>query len=210
MGGTAALVDWETTVRFLVAEKLLGHRDGYGSAAHNVFFHLDEEGRLTPLPWGLDQALDNQGAGYHQGSGLLHLRCMADAGCRKAFDQEVVEQLPSVVDWAPLSEERLDTIAPWIAGDDRAPYSQEERQLAVERLTVFVMKIPEESDSAVACAGDPGLDDDGDGTVCAQDCDDSASNTHPLAQELCDPHWQDEDCDGTFGEDCEMRSLERD
>jgi hypothetical protein len=48
----------------------------------------------------------------------------------------------------------------------------------------------------VLYAGFEDADADGDGYLASLDCDDTSADTHPGAQEICDPADVDEDCDG--------------
>ena len=47
-------------------------------------------------------------------------------------------------------------------------------------------------------------DADGDGACDAEDCNPFDASVSPLARELCDEHWYDEDCDGERNEICEV------
>jgi len=186
----------------MVMEQLMGHWDGYSGNAHNVFFHLTDEGQLTLLPWGLDQVLFFQGPGLHQGKGILHLRCMKDQGCRQTWNERVGE-LIGLFEQVPVWViEELADVEESIALDPRRPWSLEEHEAAVAKLLSFVDDRAGEAASAVACAEDPTLDQDEDGHSCLTDCDDESPSTYPGAVETCDPPWQDENCDGDFGEEC--------
>ncbi|MEE2779316.1 MAG: CotH kinase family protein [Myxococcota bacterium] len=199
---TGSVIAWEPTLRFMVVEQLMGHWDGYSGNAHNVFFHFTEEGELTLLPWGLDQVLFFQGPGLHQGKGILHHRCMNDAGCRQQWNERVGELVPlfhQIPEWVTTE---LAVLEDRIALDPRRPWSLEEHEAAVEDLLAFSAGRPDEAASAIACAEDPALDQDQDGHPCLSDCDDQSPSTHPGAVEACDPPWQDENCDGDFGEVC--------
>ncbi len=92
-------VDWSDTVapyanlvemtRMWVAEKYIGHIDGYAgedgvNRPNNFYLYSDPAGKFRMLPWGTDQTWVFE-AQFGGSGGLLFDRCIADASCLATY-----------------------------------------------------------------------------------------------------------------------------
>jgi hypothetical protein len=213
MAHLAPFVAWEEVLAAMATEVFIGHWDGYGPTRNNYFMHLDLDGVLRLLPWGLDQTFGAD-LDLYGGAGLLLSGCVNDPTCRIAWEDALAEVAaivsgPDYRGWAdglaghlqPLMdlEPRED------AGDARA---------GLESAWGFLDNRAIRVTEALKCARDPAGDADGDGLRCDQDCDDNDPSRYLGAPELCGDGI-DQDCNGRPDDspecpDCaEVKLLER-
>ncbi len=86
---TGQVIDWERFHRYLAAEQLLGHNDGYAMNQNNyrVYFDPSRGGRARWIPWDLDYAFLEDGwwgMDWRAPRGNLAAGCWADADCLAA------------------------------------------------------------------------------------------------------------------------------
>ncbi len=202
---TTELVDWDEVLAMMATELYIGHWDGYAATRNNYFFHLDEAGRLSLLPWGTDQTFQEM-LHLHRGGGLLLRTCLETWECRERYDR-ALEALVSRLDEAdPVRrlEEHAQRLAPWVKQDPRKPYPFEHSEEVVRETRRFLERRREEVGDLLRCLFDPeGGDPDGDGFSCDEDCDNGDPDTHPHARDLCGD-GRDQDCNGRpdDGPDC--------
>jgi len=87
---TQSVIDWDQVLRFLAVENLLAHWDGY-IVPNNFFLRVSADQRIQLLPWGTDQAFEEEGApGAYDGEGLLRTWCLAAPACAARYDATLI------------------------------------------------------------------------------------------------------------------------
>ena len=201
---SADIIHWERVIYTMATEIWTGHWDGYAPSRNNYYFHFDDDGRLSVLPWGTDQTF-NRHIALHGGRGRLMEACMAAPMCRARFDRALAAvdrqvRDMSLVDGIRAQAERLQ---PWQAMDDRSGRSAQQIANQVARTIAFIERQHEITADALGCLLGPDPDPDGDGALCEADCNNDDPTIHPDAPEICGDGI-DQDCSGTAddGPDC--------
>lgn len=186
-------LDRARVLAYLAVSNLVGDLDG-DRHGHDWRLYRDTRAhRWSLLPWGLDRAFKRRPLPL-AGDGVLARRCFADAACRadylSALDRAAGELATMVDEHEP--EHAARTIAAAVARDRRWPDKKVSKK-ARKKLEAFLAERAGEVRDAIAHAGRPGVDADGDGHG-EDDCDDRARAVHPGAAEACD--GVDRDCSG--------------
>ncbi|MEQ1565524.1 MAG: CotH kinase family protein [Myxococcota bacterium] len=86
MASFEQLVDLDRTLPMLAGEVVLSHWDGYFYYPNNYrLYHEPATGKVTLLPWGLDQTFGGAG-GIHSPSGEVARWCLGVPSCRTRYD----------------------------------------------------------------------------------------------------------------------------
>jgi len=193
-----ALMDLDAVRRFLAAEILTGHWDGYAQLRNNYYlYRRARDERWTFLPWGVDQAFKRTRSAF-TGRGRLFHTCIAWKACRDpyvALVSDLAEQMEAV-NWeaeidrlAALTEDAFER-------DEKTPTRASQRETGLESLRRFIAGHPERIRGTLRCVGEEATDADGDGVAaCAGDCDDADPTIYAMANDTCDDEI-DQDCTG--------------
>jgi len=198
------LVEWTQVVTFMGVELYTGHWDGYAATRNNYYFHLNDAGQLSLLPWGTDQTFDAE-LGIHEGQGRLLQLCMASPACRQTYDLALLELL-ELLDRSRLPDQvqtQADRVGAWAADDPRRPHGDDRRRAVVQRTIDFLRSRREQVGELLRCLTGPDADPDEDGFACDADCDNNDPTIHPGAVDTCGDGI-DQDCNGwpDDGPDC--------
>jgi hypothetical protein len=200
---TGELVAWDRVLRELAAEVWIGNVDGYAIGRRSAVFHVDAVPLLDVLPAGTDLAFRAH-APAHAGAGRLLAACLADAGCRAAYDAALADVSAALADrdWRPEVEALAARLRPYVAADPRSDHSPAMFDAAVTAILEFLGTRPVEMGGLAACLA-TGEDADGDGAICDADCAPDDAAVHPGAVDACGD-GVDQDCDGVpdDGPDC--------
>jgi hypothetical protein len=209
------LIDWDEVLSQMAVEVFIGHWDGYAPTRNNYFVHLDDDGRLRMMPWGVDQTFD-YGLPLYEGQGLILQRCLADSVCRGAWEQKLL----AVADNAEaLVAGGFDTEIRGLAADLVDVFADDPRRewdhnnipfLADNALNFINARIQQVRDE-LGCTLDPDADTDDDGYSCSLDCNEGDPTIHFNGTEVCG-NSIDEDCSGRLDDDpsCPDCVLEED
>lgn len=189
--------DVQRWVAMWAVELFTGHWDGYAPTINNYYLHSDKNGMFTMLPNGTDQTF-SAWMGYYDGYGNLFVRCKADATCLGLY-RAALSKLPAALaeaDLDSLAAQVSESIAVWAQQDPRKPYSYWDVQVNQQGTRDFIAGRWAELEGLVGCWTGPDADQDGDGFICEQDCDEGDPTTHQGAYDACGDGL-DQDCNGT-------------
>lgn len=193
-------VDWDQVLGVMALELFVGHWDGYAWTRNNWFMHLDGEGRLSLLPWGLDQIF-NDFLPLFEGQGLLLQRCVEDDRCAERHAR-AVERVMNGLDTIDLPAELAQVamvLAPFIAQDPRKEVDEGTVVAWQESIPRFIEERRRQVGELLACRLGPNPDPDGDGVLCDRDCAPDDPTIAPGQQDICGDGI-DQDCTG-FADD---------
>ncbi|MCB9548574.1 MAG: CotH kinase family protein [Myxococcales bacterium] len=202
-GAYAALadrVDWDEVLGVMATELFIGHWDGYAWTRNNWFMHLDRDGVLRLLPWGVDQVF-LEPLPLHAGQGLLLQRCLESPACTRRYDEalaRVVEALDAYDLPADLAETAR-VIAPYIGQDPRLEFGEGTIRDFQADIPRFFRERRAQVAELLACRLGPDPDPDGDGAICDQDCAPDDPAIAPGRRDVCGDGI-DQDCSG-FADD---------
>ena len=198
------LVHWDRVLMTMAVEVWTGHWDGYAPTRNNYYFHFDDAGMLTLLPWGADQTF-NREIGFHSGRGRLFEACLAAPVCRGRYDRTLaaVDQHVRGLDLPTGIRAQAETLQPWQGMDTRSGRSPQQLAQQVERTIAFIERRHLATAGALDCLLGPDADPDEDGHLCEADCDNEDPLVYPGAPEICGDGI-DQDCNGRAddGPDC--------
>jgi hypothetical protein len=208
---TEALIDWDQVTLVMATELYVGHWDGYASTRNNWYMHLDLQGVMRLLPWGVDQTW-----GYdhplHEGSGRLFRACLADLDCRTLYDTQLGRVLEAVdrLDLPTFVQSVYAAQRPALEADPRKEYPVETGDSALVGTVDFMNWRRAAVGEAITCLIEQ-IDPDGDGFSCDQDCGPDDPTVYPGAEDLCGDGI-DQDCNGRPDDalacpDCQERFL---
>ncbi len=202
MAHLAPWVDWDEVLAMMATEVFIGHWDGYSPTRNNYFVHLDDDGVLRLIPWGLDQTFGAD-IDLYGGAGLLLEGCMRDPVCRFRWE-DTLSELADVVKseaYRTSTDGLVEHLQPWL---DREPREDAgEARIGLDSASEFLDFRANRVIEALACTRDPLSDRDGDGYKCGTDCNEEDPSVHVGADDLCNDGI-DQDCNGRpdDGRDC--------
>jgi hypothetical protein len=137
------LVDLDQVLDVMAFEAIALHWDGY-STANNYRLYEDPAGRVTMIPWGLDQTwvyayFDPWGA-----QGLLFQFCIANTACRGRYDDALV-RMADAMDAAGLverAEELLVLVRPELETDTFFEYGMADHAAHVDATLATMRSYP--------------------------------------------------------------------
>jgi hypothetical protein len=92
MADTADTIAWERLIPQMATDIFCGHWDSYAPTKNNFTFHIDDDGRLSLISGGADQAFDpNEAVTVENAQGRLFLRCREDPLCAAAVDDALAD-----------------------------------------------------------------------------------------------------------------------
>ena len=203
-GAYAALLDrvhWDRVLGVMAGELLVGHWDGYAWTRNNWFMHLDAQGRLDLLPWGVDQTF-NDFLPLYEGQGLLLNACLADAACVARYDAALVGVLAAWdgLDQAGDGARIAAALRPWIERENRREFGLDAVFGWQEWLPEYLRQRRAQVAEVLDCRLGDNPDPDGDGWLCAEDCAPEDPAVYPGAEDLCGDGI-DQDCSGFADDD---------
>ncbi|MBM4291518.1 MAG: hypothetical protein FJ138_08800, partial [Deltaproteobacteria bacterium] len=193
---TARRVDWEQVAAFMAAEVWVGHWDGYAPTRNNYYLHFDDDGVLSLLPWGADQALAYPWAPY-AGDALLFRACLLSAECEGRYWRALARagEVAARLDLAGLLTARAAALRPYVEREPRREFGIEAHDAVVAEAAAFVRGRADALAPELACVLGSAPDADGDGVRCGRDCLPGDPRAYPGARDLCGD-GVDQDCDG--------------
>ncbi len=135
--GIAALearVDLDQFLDVMAFEAIALHWDGYSTANNYRLYEDPTTGRITMIPWGLDQTWVDAYYGPWDGFGLVFQFCIANVECRRRYDDALV-RMADAADAAGLPERALELnrfTRPQLASDPFREYTLETHVAYVE------------------------------------------------------------------------------
>ena len=189
------VLDWDVVVRILAAEAWIGSVEGYGPGSRQVRVHFDQDGRLTPIPDGLDRAL-RAPVDLYGGNTLLWNICRAEPDCRDRYEAaliDITERLAEV-DWVAELAQTAALLRPFVVTDPQSFWSVQDFDREVARIGAFLIARGDQLGELATCLRTEG-DPDGDGVRCAADCAPDDPRIHSGARDTCG-NGVDEDCNG--------------
>ena len=103
MADTMDTIAWEEVVPQMAADLFCGHWDSYTSTKNNFTFHIGDDGRLSLLSGGADQAF-TEIHDVQDAQGRLMVRCQEDPACAAAVNLALLTMADDVGAW--LTSER--------------------------------------------------------------------------------------------------------
>ena len=201
---SADAVRWSEVLPMMAAEIYVGHWDGYAPTRNNYYFHFDEAGVVSLLPWGTDQTFERH-LGWLEGNGRLLQHCRTEPACvvqlAHAYADLAEAIAPLELDAALQAQAAL--LLPWIDADPRKPHSTASIESSMNATRAFLTRRGEDLQPWIECMLGPNADPDGDGYPCDSDCDNEDPDSYPGAEEICGDGI-DQDCNGRTddGPDC--------
>jgi hypothetical protein len=121
-------IDVSAFLRYWAVGAVVGQFDAYPYSWPGDDFHVyddPEAGRLSFIPWGVDETFYYPTNPVDYVYGVLAVRCLELGTCRQAWEAEVwaVHDLAVSLDWASEFEAVQAQIAPLVAQDTMKPYS---------------------------------------------------------------------------------------
>jgi hypothetical protein len=204
----AALADLEQAVSVWAAEAMLPDSDGYWAVNHNFYLYDHPTRGFLWLPYDLDGAFDFTAFNVdpvlwtppwgHDDVGVHQALVLADPAWRARYREALGQALAGYDPrWLGERLERWSAqIRDAVADDPRKPFSQQDHEVAVQRLSGHFGLRQRFVSAWLECdASGQGEDGDGDGAIWCRDCDDRDPARHPAAVEICGNEI-DENCNG--------------
>ncbi|MFT7625784.1 MAG: hypothetical protein ACI9WU_004975 [Myxococcota bacterium] len=197
--GADSPLDTDEALRFLAAEALTGHFDGYQTRHNYHLLHLLTPDRWLYIPWSLDQAFVRR-PGPWDGRGYLLRKCVDDTPtCRVEYVRAALEVLDAAdaIDLPALVDEASAFISAAAHADTRKRHSNGSLESGWKGLKNYVSTRSGELREGLSCLDDsqnePDADQDGYG-ACWVDCNDQDPAINKGATEVCDAI--DNNCSG--------------
>ena len=124
LGATSELVDDQQFLDFWAWSITFANSDGYPYRNDDFYaYEHDTDGRLTFVPWGLDETW-NRGSEALDLEGRLATVCVDEAACRTRFDETVSAAIETYWSLGPaeLLQELYGLSQPYVDDDERRPY----------------------------------------------------------------------------------------
>ncbi len=142
MADTADTISWPEVIPQMAADLFCGHWDSYTSTKNNFTLHIDDDGRLSLLSGGADQAF-TEVHDVNDAEGRLMVRCQEDPACAAAVDDALVLMADDVEGWlAAGGHARLEADAlaleALFAADPRREWDHRQIPFLVAELLDFV------------------------------------------------------------------------
>jgi spore coat protein CotH len=144
--------DLKEMTRMWLAEKYLGHMDGYAGEdgpmqPNNYYLYSDAAGRFQMLPWGMDQNLVYRRP-FEGSAGSLFDGCISGATCRGLYREAAEEALEAIppLDLATAGRCIAERLRPWQQQEPSVmqPHSAAEIAAAVSEARAYVGSRPGE------------------------------------------------------------------
>jgi hypothetical protein len=84
------VADMQEMVREWVVELMTGHWDGYTINGNNYYLHVDEAGKFSMLPWGVDQTWQST-FDYETANKTMSQKCLNSNPCKILYYQAVAD-----------------------------------------------------------------------------------------------------------------------
>lgn len=183
--------------RFLAAEVMVGHWDGYGQLRNNYYLYQRTDGRWMFFPSGTDQAFQRTRNAF-SGPGRLMRMCSDWHVCRVPYAEmiETLAERMESVDWNSEIDVLKALTEEAFLRDPRTPTREAQWVSGLEGLRRFIYEHPQRIRDSLSCLEIDGQDADGDGVLtCAGDCNDNNPSIYRGANDTCDDEI-DQDCSG--------------
>lgn len=196
------LLELDQFFSFIAVEAWLAHWDGYNFNWNNFYVHVGTDGRLTFVPWGIDQLFLRSNDLYSKSLSRFTQACTGSQRCRARLAAAVtrVQAVADEIDLPGRARQLAAELQNDIVADPRREYSLED-VAARQAEIIAVIEARGLYTATVEECVDPqrSPDRDGDGVPgCGLDCDDADSSRHPGAIEQC--NLIDDNCDGLVDE----------
>jgi spore coat protein CotH len=155
--------DLKEMTRMWLAEKYLGHADGYAGEdapmqPNNYYLYSDAAGRFQMLPWGMDQNLVYRRP-FEGSAGSLFDGCISGATCRAIYRQAAEEALEAIppLDLSTAGRCIAERLQPWQEQEPQVmqPHSGAEIAAAVSEARDYVASRPGELAAAFKLPAPP-------------------------------------------------------
>jgi hypothetical protein len=84
------VADMQEMVREWVVENISGHWDGYNLNGNNYYLHVDDSGKFSMMPWGVDQTWQGT-IGYTDSYKLMGQKCLQTPACTTMWYQAAAD-----------------------------------------------------------------------------------------------------------------------
>jgi hypothetical protein len=138
--------DFDTYLTFWAAAAIMGYWDGYPSDPNNYrIYHDPSDDRWTLIPSGIDQLFDKNVDPFEP-TGMLSIRCLAEADCETAFRKrltEVIEIFESS-NYPAMARSIAKQVRAEVEADPRREMSVDEWREAVDDTVDYIRRRPGE------------------------------------------------------------------
>lgn len=204
--GEDTTLDTEEFLRFVAAEAISGHWDGYWKSNNYFLYHEapvsgPNQGLWSFMPWGLDQSF-GQALDPFTSRGVLAEKCFSIPTCTAEYARIgllVVEAMEGLALERSL-QDAVNRISAHVDADPRSPHPPAKAaryQEIVKARLGNVADIMRDRFSCIEIGAEADRDGDGFG-ACFDDCNDAEAADRPGGIEVCD--GRDNDCDGQIDE----------
>jgi hypothetical protein len=198
---SADRVNWDSVVRMMATEVWIGHWDGYAPTRNNYYFHFDQDGVFSILPWGTDQTFSDF-LPILRGDGLLFQACLASPVCFADYAGALREvgELVEGRDLTALVAAQARFLRAALIADTRREYDLDTHDAVVSQTLDFLTSRSAGINDEVNCLLGGAPDPDGDGVLCGADCAPDDGAIYPGALDACGDGI-DQDCNGYIDDD---------
>lgn len=138
--------DFDAFLRMWAAATVMGYWDGYPNDANNYrIYHDPTDDRWKFIPSGIDQLFENDVDPFNP-TGLLSIRCLADADCKAAFRSKLAEviDLFEASDYPAMARRIEKQIRADVTADSRKEVTVTEWHAAVNSTVAYMRRRPGE------------------------------------------------------------------
>jgi CotH kinase protein len=138
------LVDMDEFLSNMAVEAVSLHWDGYTTANNYRLYEDPVSGRISIIPWGVDQTWQDYYYGPYNGYGNLLEACVANATCLARYKARLVEvaDLADGLDLETTMDENLELIADELLDDPRAEITTAEHDAYVAIMRNAILTVP--------------------------------------------------------------------
>ena len=138
------LVDMDEFISNMAVEAVSLHWDGYTTANNYRLYEDPVSGRVSIIPWGVDQTWQDYYYGPYNGYGIVLEACVANATCLARYKARLVEvaDLADALDLESAMDAHLDLLADEMLDDPRAEITTSEHDAYVAIMRNAILTVP--------------------------------------------------------------------
>jgi hypothetical protein len=138
--------DFDTYLTFWAAAAIMGYWDGYPSDPNNYrIYHDPSDDRWTLIPSGIDQLFEKNVDPFEP-TGMLSIRCLAEADCEAAFRKRLAEviEIFEASNYPAMARSIAKQVRAEVEADPRREMSVEDWREAVDSTIGYIERRPGE------------------------------------------------------------------